>query len=193
MSQAEHARFEAEPPRRGWFGRNWLWFVPTIILLPLLLCGGCVGGVIVFGLRAVKDTDVYKGALQRVQDSAEVQAAVGQPIEDSTAFPSSEYKYENGVQTSTVRFSVQGPKGTAEVEASAVLAGDKWHYERFIVTCSDGTSIDLSDEPVALEGDAPAFGEEAPAREEATSADGAHHKEPPPALNIDIEEDGEEE
>lgn len=193
MSQADHARFEVEPPRRGWFARNWLWFVPTVIIIPLLLCGGCIGGLLYIGLGAVKDTDVYKGALKRVQDSPDVQAKLGQPIEDSTALPSSEFHFDNGTQTSTVRFSVKGPSGSADVEAGAVLVGDKWHYERLIVTNSDGTTIDVSDAPVALEGDAPVFGDDAPAAEEAAPPEEKTPKGPPPPLNIDIEDDSKDE
>src|SRR5690349_17082354 len=127
MSQADHARFEAEPPRRGWFGRNWLWFVPTLIGIPILLCGGCFGGLFYVGLRAIKDMPTYKGAVARVQESPEVQAKLGQPIEDATVLPSSEFNFRNGQQSVTQRFSVKGPTGTADVESHAIELANAWH------------------------------------------------------------------
>ena len=62
----------AAPPRKGWFGRNWLWFVPTIVLLPICLCGGMCVVVPYFAMRGLSESGAYKLALDTVQQNAEV-------------------------------------------------------------------------------------------------------------------------
>lgn len=187
MSQLDQARFDAEPPKRGWFRRNWLWFVPTIILLPIFLCGGCFATIFYAVVSGIKGSGAYQTALERVQQSPEVQAAIGQPITDTTVFPTGNIQTTNNEGTAKLLFSVAGPNGTANVDLNAILVDGTWHYEKLDVTCSDGSTIDLSDEPVVLEGDAPVFGDEAPEAEEAPAED-ERPKRPAPELNIDIEE-----
>lgn len=187
MSQLDQARFDAEPPKRGWFRRNWLWLVPTIILVPILLCGGCVATIFYSTVALIKGSGAYQTALERVQQSPEVQAAIGQPITDTTVLPFGNVNTTNNEGKADLLFSVAGPNGTANVTIDAILVDGQWHYDTLQVQCSDGSTIDLSDEPVVLEGDAPVFGDEAPEAEEAPAED-ERPKRPAPELNIDIEE-----
>jgi hypothetical protein len=188
MSQADPTRFEAEPPRRGWFGRNWLWFVPTLLGIPILLCGGCIGGSVLMLINAIKGSEVYKVALERVQQSPEVQAKLGQPIEDATVLPSGNINLDNDEGKAHLMFSVKGPSGTADVDLEAMIVGDQWHYEKYMVTCSDGSTIDLSDEPVVLEDDAPVFDPGVESPEPVTESEEEEESTGPPPLNIQINE-----
>lgn len=189
MSQANPARFEVEPPRRGWFGRNWLWFVPTVLILPILLCGGCFGGLFYIGVQAIKGHPMYVQAVERVQNSDAVQEKLGEPIEVSTVLPDGEFKMDGSSSVAKFLFSVKGPKGSANVIAEGQMVDGAWHFDKFTVTPdADGAVIDLADEPVVLENDAPAFGDAA----EEQPAGEAKPIGPPPALNIEVEQDEEE-
>jgi len=185
MSQVPPPRFDAEPPKRGWFGRNWLWFVPTVIVLPILLCAGCFGGLFFIGVAALKGNPAYQQALKRVQDNPEVQAQLGQPIDDATVLPQGQFNLENGEGTAKFFFSVKGPKGSANVIAEAETTDGNWHYDKLELTCdADGTKIDLSEAHVPNADDAPAF---APDADEAAAAEGTDDDSPAPALEINVE------
>ncbi len=188
MSQANPPRFDAEPPKRGWFGRNWLWFVPTVIVLPILLCAGCFGGIFFSVVAAIKGSDAYKLALERVQQSPDVQAQLGEPITDATVLPMGNIQFTNGEGTADMFFSVKGPKGSANVVVEAETTAGAWHFDKLEVTCdADGTKIDLSEEHVPNADDAPAF---APDADEAAAESGnAEESEegPAPPLEINVE------
>lgn len=186
MSQAD-ARFDAEPPPRGWFGRNWLWFVPTVIILPILLCGGCIGGSLLLYLNTVKSSQPYQQALARIRENAELKEKLGEPIEEATAFPNAQWSLDNNRESAKIQFSVKGPKSDGNVEVEAVAVDGSWSFEKLEVALQDGTSVDLSDEHVPGEDDAPAFapsGEEPAENQESTEepADA-----PPPALDIKVQ------
>jgi hypothetical protein len=188
MSQADPARFNPEPPKRGWFGRNWLWFVPTIIILPILLCGGCFGVIFFAAFSAIKGSDAYKLALERVQQSPEVQAQLGEPITDATTFPSGSVRSMNGEGSAIIYMRVAGPKGSANVVVEAETSGGAWHFDKLEVTTdADGTKIDLGDEHVPSEDDAPAFepGGNTDAEVEDTGEEAAEKPSPPLEINLE--------
>ncbi len=188
MSQATPPRFDAEPPKRGWFGRNWLWFVPTVVILPILLCGGCIAGIFFSVLGFIKGSDAYKLALERVQQSAEVQAQLGQPIEDATVFPVGNIEVNNGEGEAVLFFSIKGSKGGATVVAEGDATGGVWHFDKLVVTCdADGTEIDLSDEHVPSADDAPAFAPEADDTDGDEGATVEAADSPAPELEIKVE------
>lgn len=133
----------ASAPKKGWFGRNWLWFVPTVVLLPICLCGGlCFGGAF-FAFQGLKSSEAYKMALEATQQNAEVQAAIGEPIEE-TLVPA------GAVNTSATEgghaalvFRVTGPKGAAVVETESTRApgSEKWEMTRLVVRPENGEVI----------------------------------------------------
>lgn len=188
MSQANPARFDPEPPKRGWFRRNWLWFVPMIIIGPFLLCAGC-GGLIAFTvISAIKGSDAYKLALERVQQSPDVQAQLGEPITDATPFPTGNVSSSNGEGSALIFMRVAGPKGAANVVIEAEETGHVWHFDKLEVTVdADGARIDLSDEHVPSADDAPAFAPPAEfdAAAEQAESDGADRPAPPLQINVD--------
>lgn len=188
MSQGNAPRFDAEPRKRGWFGRNWLWFVPTVVILPILVCGGCFAGIAFSVFGVIKGSDAYQLALERVQQSADVQAQLGQPIEDATVFPFGNIKFNGGESEAALFFSVKGPNGGANVVVEGETTGGAWHFDKLVVTCdSDGTQIDLSDEHVPSADDAPAFAPEADDSEGDEAESEEKKSGPAPALEINVE------
>ena len=64
------------PRPTDWFGRNWKWFVPMLVLVT----AGVFGGVFTAILAVMKSSDAYQGAVARAGASPAVTAALGTPV-----------------------------------------------------------------------------------------------------------------
>ena len=62
-----HRRPSLRLNARGWWGRNWKWFVPTGCLGMLLLVAGFVFVIITIVFGALKSSDAYKDALAKAK------------------------------------------------------------------------------------------------------------------------------
>ena len=64
-------------PRKGWFGRNWKWLVPALLVvflgLPLLILGSV--------FAAIRSSDAAKESLLRAQSNSLLIHELGAPIE----------------------------------------------------------------------------------------------------------------
>lgn len=65
---------------KSWFGRNWKWFVPALILGLVLLLALFVGGVmtLVFGL--MKSSEPYQHAVALASSNPDVVRELGAPV-----------------------------------------------------------------------------------------------------------------
>ena len=117
-------------------------------------CGGCLGllvlgGVVVaaifyFVFGAMKKSDVYVEAVKRAQNSAEVQAVLGTPIEPGWMISGS-FNYENGSGSANFTIPLKGPKGEASVLAVGQKAGGgDWIYSQLEAVLPNGTKVDLN-------------------------------------------------
>lgn len=158
-------------PQKGWFGRNWFWFIPTIILLPVLCC--CGGGVALvwFGLNTIKNETPYKDSVAAAQQHPDVQAALGTPIEVGgfMGIPTdgSEPDFQPGMYM-IMNIPIVGPNGSATIYVDATSSdGVNWTYTTQEVELPDGTIIDLMPGSGGTEqpGDSPADAGEDSGRE----------------------------
>ncbi|WP_395741863.1 cytochrome c oxidase assembly factor 1 family protein [Prosthecobacter sp.] len=134
------------PPRKSSAGK-WV----------LIGCGGCLGlailGVVMcvtlfFGAsKLIRKTDVYENALKHAQNSAEVQAALGTPIETGWSFSGS-VNYTNGSGEASFTVPLTGPKGEGTLNVKAdKTSGGPWRYSTLEVEFPDGHKTDLRDKP----------------------------------------------
>jgi hypothetical protein len=67
-------------PQKSWFARNWKWFLPTVILGPLLLLALFIGVIFsaIFGM--MKSSEPYQHAVVMASQSAQVRAQLGSPV-----------------------------------------------------------------------------------------------------------------
>lgn len=137
--------FTAEPPQRGWFARNWLWFIPLVIVLPILICAGCCTGVLAVVGIGMKSSEPYAQALAAVQEDPQVREAIGEPIEDATWFPTGEINFVNDQGEARFDFDVKGPKGRAHVRTESRMIDGVWSMVELIVT------IDATGERIGLD------------------------------------------
>lgn len=133
----------ADRPRRGWWRRNWRWFVPTLFLGLLVLLGICAVIVwwILFG--ALKSSEPYKMALERVKKHPQVLEQLGEPVEDDDWFPSGQVFTEGDRGEAGLYFHVSGPKGRGLVSAWGNRIEGKWALFQLAVTLTDNTRLDL--------------------------------------------------
>lgn len=133
------------PPQRGWFARNWLWFIPTGCLSVLAVFAVFVAVVAVFVFGAMKSSDPYKTALARAQASPQVAAALGTPVEDSF-YLSGQINVSGDGGNANFSIPVSGPNAKGTLHVTGTKSGGVWDYSvmRVQVNGTPG-SIDLLD------------------------------------------------
>jgi TonB family protein len=122
-----------QPQRRGCWGRNWKWIVPVGCLGLILLVLAAAGGIFYFVVSAVKNSDVYNLALEKVKEDQAVVAELGQPISDGWLLNGS-IETHNGDSHAKFQFPVSGPKNSATVYVDALKVRDlypdgRWHFQ----------------------------------------------------------------
>jgi hypothetical protein len=100
--------------RKGWFARNWKWFVPTFLIaffgLPLALIGTV--------FAAMKNSDVAKESLLRAQKNVALVQKVGTPIQAG-------WLVSGSINVSTtsgdadLAVPISGPKGQGKIYVTA--------------------------------------------------------------------------
>jgi len=132
------------PPPRGWWNRNWKWFVPTGCCLGPLLFGGAIAIfviVVVFG--ALKQSDVYKTAVSRAKSDPRVTAALGTPVKEGW-YLSGNTNVNGGSGDADLSIPISGPKGKGTIYAVATKSAGEWTYSKLVVKIdSTGETIDL--------------------------------------------------
>jgi hypothetical protein len=110
----------------------------VLVVLGVALCAVLV--FFVFG--AIKKSDVYKEALQKVQNDPRVVAALGTPIED-TFWVAGRLSVDNGKGTADFTFAVKGSKDKAAVHAIAAYDGRTWEFSTLDVTPGHAPPINV--------------------------------------------------
>ena len=139
-----------EQTRPGWFKRNWLWFIPLIILLPVFCCCGGGGALMWFGISEIQNIPPYQDSLTAAQSNADVQLALGSPIETGgfMGFPTDgsnlDIQYNTNGTTFIGHIPITGPNGNAKIYVEANSTDSvNWIYTSQEVQLNDGTIIDL--------------------------------------------------
>ena len=118
--------FGAMPPEpKGWWARNWRWFVPVSVL-GLLLC--CCGGPLLVGggvFAALKSTEPYKEALRIARDDPRVVEALGSPVEEGWLLQGNVNRSGAG-GNANLHIPVSGPDGEGTVHVVAVRESGEW-------------------------------------------------------------------
>lgn len=169
-----------QPPRRGWWSRNWLWAAPAGCLLIFVLPLGCCIGIFGGTMLALKNSEPYQIALKKVQTDPKVIAQLGEPIKEARWFPSGSINVENGSGSAILNFDVAGPKGQAHVMTQARRIGGKWGLTSLDVTLPDGKRIPIKAEAGGDEEEAPRW------TPSANSASTSEKPQAAPAPDIDL-------
>lgn len=119
-------------PRRGWWSRNWKWFVPTGCLTILAMIAAFVALIVFVVFGAMKSTDIYKTAVARAKASAAVKEALGAPLQVGM-FLSGDTKVNGASGTADIAIPISGPKGKGTIYAVATKSAGEWSYETLAV------------------------------------------------------------
>ena len=133
----------ASVPQRGWWSRNWKWFVPTGCLTLFVLFLAFIALIVLVVFGAMKSTDVYKTALSRAQQHPEVVEALGSPVDDGM-FVSGSTDVNGASGNAELAIPISGPKGKGTLYVTATKSAGQWSYSKLVVEVKDtGKRIDL--------------------------------------------------
>ena len=133
------------PIRRGWWSRNWVWFVPAGCLTILVLFVAFIGVILVTAFGVIKSSDAYKTAVARAKADPRVTDAVGTPIKEAW-YVLGQTETSGGSGTSELTIPISGPKGKAVIYANAEKFAGDWKISRMVVKIeSTSQTIDLSE------------------------------------------------
>lgn len=139
-------------PKRGWFRRNLLWFLPTVILVPLFCCCGGPIGLVWFGLSVMFNLPPYQDTITLAEQNAIVQQEIGTPIDAPDGFMDLVKLAEQGGMFEAdetyiyAELPISGPNGTGwmYIDATSSDGGQTWTFTtQEIHIDSTGDVIDL--------------------------------------------------
>jgi len=138
-------------PRRGWWSRNWKWFVPTGCLAFILLILGFVFAIVLLVFGALKSTDVYQTAVNAARNNPSVIEALGSPIEEGM-FLSGNASVDGSSGEADFSIPISGPKGKGTIYVVAKKSAGRWNFATMEVEVKEtGKRIDLSPTATTIE------------------------------------------
>jgi len=136
-----------DPAGKSWWGRNWVWVVPAGCLVPVVVCGGGIALIVSLVFGVIKSSDVYTKSLAAAKANAQVQAAIGQPIEPGFLVTGN-INVSGSSGNADISYPIKGPKGSATVYAVAEKAAGEWTFSTLDVAIdATGDRIDLLSPP----------------------------------------------
>jgi hypothetical protein len=125
----------------------------------LVVIGGvAMAAFVYFVFGAMKKSDVFVEAVKRAQNSSEVQAALGTPIETGWMIQGS-VSINNGNGDAQLTIPLKGPKGEGTLMATGKQApGGPWQYSQLEAVLPDGTKVDLVNAPAPVNEPGPSSG-----------------------------------
>jgi hypothetical protein len=131
-----------EPRRRGWWSRNWKWFVP-VGCLGLVLLGALAAAGLFFGIvGGIKRSEVFEMALERARSSPAAVEALGEPIEPGW-WVSGSVNVSGPSGEASLAAPVSGPTGEGKLYAEGVKEAGEWRLTLLALEVEGGERIDL--------------------------------------------------
>ncbi len=130
-------------PQATWFSRNWKWFIPTVILVPILLIV-FLGSIAVFAVFAmIKSSDPYHHALEVASQDPRVVQKLGAPIVPAW-YAGGSINQSGSSGYANLLIPVKGQLHSATVFVIARKSEGTWNYQRLGIRIEGETaSINL--------------------------------------------------
>ncbi len=134
---------ETVAPRPNWWQRNWKWFVPTGCVAILALVAAFILAIVVFVFSVIRQTDVFKDALEKAKENPQVQAELGEPIHEGW-WLSGRVNSTGSSGNADISIPLKGSRNNGTLYAVAHKSAGEWTYERLEVEVDGRTErIDL--------------------------------------------------
>lgn len=111
--------------------RHWKWVAAVCCLVALSFFIG-IGGLIVFGVKAMKSSPVYTDALARAESAPAVATALGTPVKDGYLFTGNISESDSS-GSAHFMIPISGPKGSGVLSVSATRSLGAWHLNNLTV------------------------------------------------------------
>ena len=115
------------PENKGWFGRNWKWFIPVGCLSIVLIAVAFVGAVAYFIIGSVKSSDLYQQAMIKARSNAAVVRELGEPIETGWLVSGS-ITVNGNSGNADLKIPISGPKKSGALYALATKTQGRWDF-----------------------------------------------------------------
>jgi len=153
-------------PRKGWFARNWKWFVPALLIVLVVLPLSILGSV----FAAIRSSDAAKESLRRAQSNPLLVQELGVPIEEGWLLGGN-INVSGTSGDADLAVPISGPKAKGRIYVTAHKSAGVWSYS--VMTAV----IDGSDQKINLLSDVTPRAEVAPTQ-------GAPVQSPPGTLPV---------
>jgi Cytochrome oxidase complex assembly protein 1 len=110
-------------PRKGWFARNWKWFVPALLIIFLGLPVAILGSV----FAAIRSSDAAKESLLRAQSNPLLIQELGTPIEEGWLVGGS-INVSGTSGDADLAVPISGPKASGKIYVTAHKSAGVWSY-----------------------------------------------------------------
>jgi len=127
-----------ELQQKSWFSRNWKWFVPTVILGPIVGLALFIAGLLVIGLGAIKSSAPYQHAVTAATHDARVAQQLGAPVTPGWYFTGN-INVSDSSGNADMAIHLNGSARHGTVHVIAKKSDGVWHYETLDVAI-DGAS-----------------------------------------------------
>jgi len=142
LAALDHDLQKLGKPPRGWFSRNWKWFVPVLIL-SIIVAGG--GGYAGWFFQRVLGHEAYKHVMSKIRENKDIIARLGEPIKTIYLSPAPSIRKEER-ETDILWTIVGSAEKQAKVHVFQRLMNGKWETSIAEVTFPDGKKVSLIDE-----------------------------------------------
>jgi len=118
--------------KRGWWSRNWKWFVPVGCLSMLVVGAVVIVLIVTLVFGALKSSDVYKQALAKATANPTVISELGEPIEAGWVVSGS-ISVNGSSGEADISIPISGPKKSATIYAVGRKSAGEWIFSRLEV------------------------------------------------------------
>ena len=130
----------------------WKWIIPSGCLAFVLICAGCLIAPFYGVYAALTGSEFYDQALQEMNNSQELKAALGDPIEHSPGWKfQGNINVNNDAGDADMTFPVKGSQGSGSANVVARRAEGAWTIESLTVDVAGQGVVTLIPRTVAAE------------------------------------------
>jgi len=119
--------------QKSWFGRNWLWFVPTAGCLTIIVLGALGIGALIFGVtKMLSDSAPATYAFEQTIKNEKVIFLLGEPIVKK-GISSGNISFSNNDGEADLKIPISGSKAKGVIVVKATKTDGVWSYESLYV------------------------------------------------------------